>query len=389
MHRLFHILALFCWIGIFGYAEGTEPPPRKLRFFNLDLHISVIADVKNIFESMGHEVVNWSISGHTWVFGKPIDVVDVVNERTWQGLNKEMCDRFYERYKDFLSQFDGFIVAYPTSFALLYEKFNKPIIIVIATRYEAPFTRNPENWSWLNEYLKDGIKNNKIFIVSNNKGDSNYLRYYTGIETDVIPSLCLYTHAQYTGTRREVICHAYWGDARLKSDWSRIYSKLGSFTSLPRGYAWQDLYNLQGIVHIPYQISTMSLFEHYSANIPLFFPTKEFLLKLHTLYPDSALNSLSFLGTQELLSKPRPVDDLNNVLNTAIIKCWIDWADYYDPENMPYIQYFDSFEELGQLLQTVNYQEISQKMKEYNKIRKAVVFKKWQDILKKVLENCD
>ena len=41
--------------------------------FNIDLHISVIADLKNIFESLGHEVESKSLSGHTWVFEKPQD----------------------------------------------------------------------------------------------------------------------------------------------------------------------------------------------------------------------------------------------------------------------------------------------------------------------------
>ena len=128
-----------------------------------------------------------------------------------------MCERFYERYKDFLSQFDGFIVTHNSTFALLYEKFNKPIIIVNSTRYESPFTRNPEHWSWLNEYLKDGVKRNKIFIVSNlnYKGDSNYLKYYTGIENDAIPSLCLYTNAKYRGIKDGFSCHALSGGGSL------------------------------------------------------------------------------------------------------------------------------------------------------------------------------
>ena len=73
-----------------SYPESQSV--KKLRFFNLDLQISVIADVKYIFEKLGHEVVNWSISGHTWVFGKERDIVDVVNENTWGRLDQEMCD---------------------------------------------------------------------------------------------------------------------------------------------------------------------------------------------------------------------------------------------------------------------------------------------------------
>ena len=137
------LLCIACILFSTFCVHGEEPV-KKLRFFNLDLHISVIADVRYIFEQQGHEVVDWSISGHTWVFGRERTVVDIVNQDTWANLSPEMCNQFYDRYKDFLNQFDGFIVTHSPAFALLYEKCNKPIIIVNSTRYEQPFTQSPE-----------------------------------------------------------------------------------------------------------------------------------------------------------------------------------------------------------------------------------------------------
>jgi hypothetical protein len=37
-------------------------------FFNIDCHVSVISDIKNIFTELGHKVYNWSLSGHNWIF---------------------------------------------------------------------------------------------------------------------------------------------------------------------------------------------------------------------------------------------------------------------------------------------------------------------------------
>jgi len=218
-NRAYHFLLFIVLIASSpGFSEeNAQNPPleqqqfskKRLRFFNLDLHISVIADVKNIFETFGHEVVDWSLSGATWVFGKQRDAVDIVNEKTWMDLNPEMCERFYERYKDFLNQFDGFIVTHNSSFSLLYEKFNKPIIIINSTRYENPFTRSLDRWIWLNDYLKKGVKKNKIFIISNNKGDQRYLKFYTGLDSLHIPSLCLYTNASIPEGRKGLFCIAY------------------------------------------------------------------------------------------------------------------------------------------------------------------------------------
>ena len=254
-----------------------------LKFFNLDLHISVIADVKHIFENhFDHEVENWSISGHSWVFGKEPAQVDIVNQDTWTSLNQEMCDQFYERYKDYLNQFDGFIVTHNAAFALLYEKFDKPIIFVNSTRYESPFTLNPVMWARLNRFLIDGVKRNKIFIVSNNKGDQGYLKYYTGLDSVHIPSLCLYTGAKYTGQRKGFIFHSLPGSGQLeRMKWECLEPDLIVNHQLPHGYRWQELYDFQGVIHMPYNVSTMSLFEQYSANVPLFFPHRNLL---YTIY---------------------------------------------------------------------------------------------------------
>jgi hypothetical protein len=358
----------------------AEEPPKKLRFFNLDLHISVIADVRYILEQQGHEVVDWSISGHTWVFGKSPATVDVVNQNTWGRLSPEMCDQFYERYKDFLSQFDGFIVTHTPAFALLYEKCNKPIIIVNSTRYEQPFTGSPEKWKWLNAYLKKGVESKKIFIVSNNKGDQKYLLQQAGLQSEHIPSLCLYTNSAYTGSTEGFIFKCPFMEALCRgiSDQRLIQNdKLG------HPYRWQDLYAFKGIVHFPYNISTMSIFEEYSANVPLFFPSKKFLRSLQASYPDRILNQLSFYQVYNI-AQPTTPHDLNNIHDESSLNSWIDSADFYDEENMPYIQYFDSFEHLEQLLKTVDCKAISAKMNEHNKQRQKLVVEKWKKILAQI-----
>ena len=70
---------------------------KKLNFFNLDCHISVIADLKNIFESLGHSVNSWSISGHNWIFNRPPSNVDVINSQTWKNLDKDMCEKYWSK----------------------------------------------------------------------------------------------------------------------------------------------------------------------------------------------------------------------------------------------------------------------------------------------------
>ena len=75
-----------------------------MRLFNLEAHISVIADVENIFTRLYPEIeiTSWNISGHNHVFGRKPAEVDVVNQSSWQQLSQEMIDEFHKRYDRFL-----------------------------------------------------------------------------------------------------------------------------------------------------------------------------------------------------------------------------------------------------------------------------------------------
>ena len=69
-----------------------------MKLFNVDCHVSVIADLKNIFKNLGHDVTSWSLSGHTWVFNESSTPVDIIGNNNWKSLDQEKCDKFYQRY---------------------------------------------------------------------------------------------------------------------------------------------------------------------------------------------------------------------------------------------------------------------------------------------------
>jgi hypothetical protein len=58
----------------------------------------------------------------------------------WCGFQeRKLWNEFYDTYAKELEQYDGFICCYPPIFAMLYQRFNKPIIIDIPIRYEYPW----------------------------------------------------------------------------------------------------------------------------------------------------------------------------------------------------------------------------------------------------------
>lgn len=347
-----------------------------MRFFNLDCHISVIADIKQIFENLGHEVVSWSLSGHNWIFGKQPDKVDIINQSSWWNLDPKMCDDFYERYKNELSTFDGFICTYPPVFSMLYEKFDKPIILQIPIRYEVPFHNNSQMWLKFNEYLRQGIDSGKIIPVANSEYDKKYFEFFVNRECNLIPSICEYTDMKWLP---KVDKFLYYSRLPINLPSNLIdKSKLGK-------YRWQDLGIFKGVVMIPYNCSTMSIFEYYTANIPIFCPSYDFMIELYRHYQNYVLSELSW--NRYFKIKPESVIDCdrekdpNRYDNIDIMKEWIKFSDFYNQDWMKHIVYFDSFDDLQVKLNTTDLENTHLQMKNFNTIRREMIYDKWVKLL--------
>jgi len=344
-----------------------------MHFYNIDFHISVIEDLKWIFKDLGHEITNCSLSGHGFVFGRKrcIPPAGIFTNCDWlvRDINDVFCENFYHDNKETLSNYDGFITTYPPFIALLYEKFNKPIIMHIPIRYETPCTLNEERWMWFDDKCRNMIDGGQLIVTANNKCDKTYFEYYVKRPVKHVPSLCDYNFPKRRGDNNKFLL------------WNNISNvEFGPMVEqCKHPYSWQDISKYMGIVHIPYNISTMSIFEHYTSNMPLIFPSKSFILDLYR--SNSALSQLTWNKTSNTIPlKTRPINDINDMSNVEFL---VSFADFYDLDWMPYITYFDSFKHLSEVLVTNNYTDISLKMALINIKRKQFVYSSWQQILNK------
>lgn len=338
-----------------------------MKFFNIDLHISVIADIKHIFENLGHQVDSKTLSGHSWVFGKQIDTTRVINQYNWKDLDDSICESFYKDSKEELDKYDGFIAAYPPSFSLLYEKFNKPIITVAATRYEYPFTFDKNRWNKLNHYLST---NKNIVRIANNLFDKYYCELFTEVDWKHVPSLCEYTKEKYEPNNNKIILFT----KRKQFAGTIDKSSLGRYT-------WKNLFQNKAIAHVPYNYSTMSIFEQYTANMPLLFPDKNYLTQM--FLNNESMSEISFrqVFSAEPKSELGVFSDPNCYKNLSVFTDNLRFADFYDTEWMPYLIYFKSETDLLQIIKDLNFEDISNKMKQKNLERKEIVYSLWKKIL--------
>jgi hypothetical protein len=354
-----------------------------MRFFNIDLHISIIADMKKILTDLGHDVFDISLSEHTWVFNRKKDSVPMLDNGRWMHLSPEQFSQEFYQYRDnsHVKEADAFIVTYPPTFSLLYKNFDKPIIINNPIRYEWPFSFRKRDWEYFNDFLRDGYDAGKIILVANNLYDKYYMEHFIEREVDHIPSICDYYNSYYEPNdnlpfiyySRDKISEFVSQNIKYKDD---IYSK----------HTHNDLVKYKGIIHIPYQISYMSIFEQYTSNIPLFFPTKDLLLDIFKSKKYNVLKEVSWNGYFNTQNKSfidyKGQFDPNDYLNIESVEHWLQYSDFYDAEWMPYIIYFSSLEELNTLVENTDLQDVSYKMKIFNDLRKEKIYKLWNNLIK-------
>jgi hypothetical protein len=355
------------------------PARRRGDVFNLDLHVAVIADVRTQLERRGRSLVDWTVSGHSWVFDRPRDPVAVVNERTLFAFGPRKARRFRMVYGSYLRTFRGFVATYPPAFALLYEGLQKPTLAVAATRYEWPFTHYAPHWEWLDERLRAGIDEGWLTVVANNRADADYLAAFTGIRPTHIPSACTYTGLAYTGRRPQVVVCA--GDALARE----VAAALRHPTIALRGglgprYSQAELYDHRALVFIPYNVSIMALLEHYTACAPIYVPERSFLKELMAKYPGDVLSSLSFCQVTGRAPARRPSGlDLNDVSDEQVVDWYLDRADFYDAEWMPQVRRFTSWEHLDTLLADEDPRAISDAMASERPDRLRRIDARWDE----------
>jgi hypothetical protein len=355
-----------------------------MKFFNVDLHISIIADMTKIFNELGHEVTDWSLSDHTWVFNKKRASIPILDNGQWRNMSPhQFSDLFYENYKDKLKEYDAFIVTYPPPFALLYKHFNKPIIINNPIRYEWPFSFRKDDWNYFNDFLRDGVDNNQIYLIANNLYDKKYMEDYIDREVTYIPSICDYYEEYYEPKNDSFI---YYSKGKING---LSHGKIKHKDEIFKSHRHKDLTHFKGIIHFPYQISYMSIFEQYTANIPLLVPDINFLLDLYKSGQSGILKELSWPSTYNRESKSviqyKGIYDPNDYKNFDSVYHWIQYSDFYNEEWMPYIVKFSNLDNLKNLVEEIDTNDISDKMSKFNIIRKEKIYKLWQNFLNKIV----
>ena len=300
-----------------------------MKLFNMDLHISVIGDFKSL--GLDVEITDWCLSGHAHIMKRTKENPKHINPSTWFDLNPQMIQEFQKTYDSFLQTFDGFIVGYPNVFAMVFEKYNKPIILINACRYDIPFSfkRETKYIGAYHECLYRLLNKGLLHTVSNNRADQLYMGKGCGIKPEyVIPSLCLYTNMKYNPIKPTFLLYS-----------GNVSHPL--ISQKPSNFEWKDISEFRGVIHFPYEAGlTMSMFEHFTAGMPMFLPSKAYW-KAHP----NIQSASAYWG----MNPPSNLEEFKDD------QYWIENSCMWDTFASPNTVIFDSIEDLFYKLETFNY----------------------------------
>jgi hypothetical protein len=373
-------------------------PKRKI--FGMDHHHAVLWDAKKILRMLNVQLdFVWLCDGRKAVNEAiPCQIPHFLNSNY---IYKTPVDEpLSEETKTFIleEKYDGVITSHSLVTTYRLQDLRLPMVHINSTRFGNEWIQDKENHTKLVSAIQTLLQTKRLLIVHNNLGDKRYFHqfipYIHPTQELVIPSLCeglfrirntcirpmkiLLWDTRQVLLRPEaspfmkhlyVKCKEKFGDAVESQAILMAQAK----NYLPEGY----LDDYTAVIHIPYNVSTMSMFEHARANIPIWVPSKRLLA---TLWADSQEpNELSWTvfkqGSEENGSA------LDKVRNPDVIEQWLSTADFYNPEILPLCSTFDTLDELFEKLFTTDYESMIQKAEATQQHRRESIIFSWEQVI--------
>ncbi len=379
---------------------------KPMKLFGMDHHHAVLWDVKQILRPLGVQVdFVWLADGRPPVNEAiPCQIPSFLSSLD---IYKPPADQpMPEDAKSYIAEenYDGILTSHSLITCHRLKDLNLPMIHVNSTRFGNEWIHQPEKHTVLVQSLEELLHTNRLRVVHNNKGDFQYFHQYfpkvSPSQEVIIPSLCESiarlrekvvkpTKLLVWDTRQVLLQQK--GSPFMKMMMMKLKEALGDSVDsqavlmaqaqsyLPEGYL--DAYT--AVIHIPYNVSTMSMFQHARANIPIWVPSKRLLKELWT-NPEEP-NELSW--TVFVPGSEGKASYLDQARNPDVVERWIDTADFYNPDVLPLCLQFDSVEELIEKAMTTDYQALMDKAEQTQQQRRENITFAWEQVLKGVKEN--
>ncbi len=396
--------------GSYKVCEGFQHPEvclwfwvperKPVKLFGMDHHHAVQWDIKQLLRPLGVKLdfvwlcdgrpaINEAIPSEIPGFQSSLDIYRPSPDRP---LSPETKQYIQEK------RYDGILTSHSLVTCFRLKELGLPMIHINSTRFGNDWIQDPHKHEVLVKGIQELLTKERLHVVHNNQGDSKYFsQYFPSVSPQQelwIPSLCESLmrlrgkspdkHKILIWDTRQVLLQEN-GSPFMKEMYTKLKQTHGdaiesqavlmaqSNSYLPEGY----LDEYAAVIHIPYNISTMSMFQQVRANIPIWVPSKELLAKL--LADSREPNEMSW--TVFAPGSASSASLLDHVRSPEVIETWLKAADFYNPNVLPLVFQFNSIEELVENVLKTNYDEAIQKSESSQQsIRENITFA-WEQLL--------
>lgn len=342
----FHLSLSFLYRKRSKKSNFAEDGRSRFKTLSLDVHYAIADEVLDVAEQYS-EISLWSLSHHRSLSsrgGRFPTPLRHVNSRNLELMDAGRVQEFRTTYRSVLNCHTHGVITH-TLGLLDFLAIDLPTLALVGTRYEYPYTWDSRNWLNLNASISSHIDRRTLTLGANNRGDADYIKFYSGLEVSLVPSLRFIPGNSWRGSSDKKYIYLRKDAESWKNRWPEATSSKFNFEYLgfKRAFEWSELRDCSEILVIPQNISTMFLFELSSAGIPVAIPDRRWM---HELYADgAALGELSFAQVRgEVvcdLGREGPADP--NWMH--YLDWWLDRADFYDSDLMPNVRIVSSVDE--------------------------------------------
>lgn len=333
-----------------------------MKLLHLSFHKGCINDIDFICKQLSIEC---EVLSHVleWNTNKTIDTLAEPSNQHYN-VTKERALKYWERYKDYFELFDCILTSDTAPLSRIFlqnNNWNKKLIIWICNRFDYchqdQYCINFPDKEYY-ELFRNALENPNVKIFGYTQFELEFCKKFNiFIKSDVIKpsgglSNIYLTQNEFIDLKDTWFIVPYHNETILM-DLSTHLKKMGIKNECKKYNGPVELLNYRGIIHIPYNLSNLALFEIFQLGLIYFIPSFDFLNQL-------SKNNNFWFANKDLAFK-------NHYL--------IEW---YNPEYCDLFIFFNNWNDLKEKLYNTNYYLQQKKILEFGQKHLSKTLKQWE-----------
>jgi hypothetical protein len=324
-----------------------------MKLLHITFHKGCELEIEYVFNKLGHQ----------------LDVMYFDDGETTGGelykINHNRAQKCWEKYKDFFNTYDGIITSdtCPTSRPFLQNNWSKLLIIWVCNRFDYEIG-NEYNDPEFYQLMRD-IPNRKNVYICGYTMIELLFATHKGVDIgNTLIKPCgknlksINSQKNYNNEKTNKFYVPVYHNETILMNLPEKLKSLNIDSESKRFSHISDLLEYQGVICIPYAWSTFAFFEMLQLGIVIFIPSIDFLIEL-------------FKNGNYWFQPPFHID------NKELLKL----SEWYCNENSNVLTFFDSWKDLQDKINTINYKEKSDNIKYFAKNHHDTSITLWNNII--------